>query len=219
MMQGKLDTDTSADKEMKQLLKILKSEGEAVDDSRRWAKQKKILTLLAAGSVLAFSLVAPGTARLIKLLDLKQSDEDDWRVFNRRYLRSALKKLEAQKIIEFVNEGKTSKVVLTEKGKRRVLSFKVEEMTIPKPARWDGKWRLVFYDVPKSGDKVRDYFRSYLKSFGFYPWQKSVYVHAYPCEKEIDFLRHYLGIGSEVRLIVAETIENDEVFRKYFNVS
>jgi len=213
------NSDANADKQIKELLTILKGEKEVINDAQRWVKQKKILTLLAAGSVLAFSLMAPGASRLIKLFDFKNSNEDDWRAFNRKYLRNAIRKLEEQKLVKFVTEGQVTKVVLTNNGKKRILAFKLEEMEIPKPKKWDGKWRLVFYDVPKGGDTTRDRFRSYLKSFGFYPWQKSVYLHAYPCGKEINFLRHYLGIGAEVRLVVADSIENDEVFRKYFGVS
>jgi len=41
---------------------------------------------------------------------------------------------------------------------------------------------------------------------------------AYPCIKEVAFLREYLGIGEMVRLFDVGKIENDQNFRDFFGV-
>jgi hypothetical protein len=206
------------DAQLRELLEIIKTEKEDLNKAERFEKQKMILGLLAGGSLLALALVAPGVARLGRFFRWDLSDKDDWKVFNPRYLRWALKSLEKQKYIEFKKKGDFGQVIITEKGQKRIVELNIENISISKPRVWDHKWRLVFYDIVKGGDRVRDQFRQYLKSLGFYQLQESVYLHAYHCDREIEFLRNYLGIGQEVRIIVAEKIENDEIFRKYFGV-
>lgn len=208
----------TVDSDLKELLEIVKTEKADLDKAERFEKQKLVLMLLAGGSLLALSLVAPGAARLGKFFRWDLSDENDWKVFNPRYLRWALKSLEKQKFIEFNKKGDFGQVIITEKGQKRIIELNLENISIVKPAVWDHKWRLVFYDILKGGNRVRDQFREYLKSLGFYQLQESVYLHAYHCDREIEFLKNYLGIGQEVRIIVAEKIENDEIFRKYFGV-
>lgn len=41
---------------------------------------------------------------------------------------------------------------------------------------WDGKWRLIVFDVPESKRNIRDYFRSLLKRLGFAEFQRSMWL-------------------------------------------
>ena len=41
---------------------------------------------------------------------------------------------------------------------------------------WDGKWRIVIFDIPESKRRVRDLFRRRLKEWKFRVWQKSVWI-------------------------------------------
>ena len=109
-------------------------------------------------------------------------------------------------------------VKITDAGRRRILKYSLNKLEIKKPKHWDGKWRLVSYDIPKDKYSRRDTFRAYLETWGFYPLQESVFLHAYPCEKEVGFLREYFGVGGEVRIFTVEEIEDDEPFREFFGV-
>ena len=91
-------------------------------------------------------------------------------------------------------------------------------MKIEKPKIWDGKWRIVIFDIPKHKKRARDALREKLKELGFYPFQKSVWVFPYPCEKEIQFLVELFDIWPYVNLIVAENISNDIKLRKHFKL-
>ena len=42
--------------------------------------------------------------------------------------------------------------------------------------RWDGKWRIVMFDIPESNRILRNELRRSLKKFGFLGWQQSVWV-------------------------------------------
>lgn len=183
-------------------------------------KLKRLLLLLAKGTTLVMLLAAPKSGNLFRDINWDKSDHEEWKLFNEHYLKRTLRKLEKQKIVEIDKEGNNGIVKITDRGRKRILKFGLESLTISKPSRWDGKWRMVFYDVTggRKAQRTRDTFRQYLKSVGFYPLQESVYLHAYPCEKEIEFLKYYIGIGNEVRIILAERIENDAEFRKFFGV-
>lgn len=107
---------------------------------------------------------------------------------------------------------------ITKSGRRKVLKFALDELAVEKPKIWDGKWTLISYDIPKNQKHRRAIFLEYLKAWGFYPLHESVFLHAYPCEKQVEFLREYLGIGEYVRIFTATKIENDKLFKDFFGV-
>ena len=41
---------------------------------------------------------------------------------------------------------------------------------------WDGKFRIVLFDIPESKEVIRDLFRRRLKDWGFKMWQRSVWI-------------------------------------------
>ncbi|KKU91000.1 MAG: hypothetical protein UY21_C0014G0031 [Microgenomates group bacterium GW2011_GWA1_48_10] len=202
-------------KQLSELVKLLSKEQDYLHQNARGAKMRESLLLLAGGATLATVLAMPGTAKLFKNFNWNKSDEKEWKFLNQTYLRRAIRYLHKKQLVEIEDHGNHGVVKLTGNGQRKILKFGLESIVIPKPARWDGLWRIVFYDVLHGNRTVRDKFRRYP---GFYPLQESVYLHAYPCEKEIDFLRYFLRIDTEVRIIYANKIENDEIFRQYFGI-
>ncbi len=188
----------------------------------RYATVKQILTLLGGGTVLALSIfVSPAAIMLAKpfLDEKRQRDRNSWKQFNPRYLRSTIKRLQKEKIV-MIEEIEGEKIIkLTKHGKRRILKYSLDALTIEKAGNWDGNWRLVIYDVPKRKNGLRDVFRQTLKNLGFYQLQESVWLHPYPCEGQITFLREYYGVGNEVVYIVATKLEDDLPYRTYFGLS
>ncbi|MEK7611379.1 MAG: hypothetical protein AAB486_03355 [Patescibacteria group bacterium] len=180
---------------------------------------KRILALLGLGAGLAIIAAAPGVSRLF--LPRRKTSEDylnDLKEANFSYLERTLKRLEKEKLVR-INEadGKTM-VSITTQGKRRILKYALEDLKIEKPARWDGRWTLISYDVPEKRAFLRDYLRRILVHLGFYPFHKSIYLHAYPCRPQVEFLREYLGVAASVRIFHVDRIENDGPFREFFGV-
>ncbi|TSC88258.1 MAG: PaaX family transcrtiptional regulator [Microgenomates group bacterium Gr01-1014_7] len=152
-------------------------------------------------------------------LDHKRKEEfETWKRFNIPYLRRTLTRLEKQKLVELDEKDGMQIVKITASGKRKVLKFALDELAVEKPKIWDGKWRLISYDIPGRLHRIRAILREYLKAWGFYPFHESVFLHAYPCEKQVEFLREYLGIGEYVRILKVSEIERDKEFRDYFGV-
>lgn len=191
-----------------------------IDDDileQRYAKTAEILKLVAAGLFFASSIVVPNLPRMIAPF-FKDGEKEAWKRFNIPYLKRTLYRLEKQKLIEISEKEGEQIIKVTELGKIKVLKMSLEELALKKPTIWDGYWRIIIYDLPKFLKYKRQILSDYLKAWKFYPLQESVFLHAYPCEQQIYFLRDYLGIGKYVRYIKAVKIENDEMFREFFGV-
>jgi len=119
--------------------------------------------------------------------------------------------------IKIEKKGKQIYISLTEKGKARAGWLQINDLKIKKPKKWDRKWRIVIFDISQLKKIYREAFRGKLKELGFYPLQKSVWVHPFDCEAEIELLREFFGFSEEeLRLIVAENIGNTKEFKKFF---
>lgn len=49
-----------------------------------------------------------------------------------------------------------------------------------KEIKWDGKWRIVVFDIPENKRAVRGILRNRLKLWGFTKWQQSVWASKKP---------------------------------------
>lgn len=141
----------------------------------------------------------------------------EWQKMKRRYLQDCIKEFYNDKLIDF-REGADGicRTVLTEKGKKKILSFEFDRVAIRKPKLWDGKWRIVIFDIPESKKAVRDALRRKFKSLGFYQWQKSVFIHPFDCLDEIEFLIEFFQIRPYVRFFEASRIMNESELLLYF---
>lgn len=184
----------------------------------KYAPVLSVLKLVGAGAFLAASFMAPNLPKAFKPLISDTNDYEAWKRFNFRYLKRTLQRLEKERLVEIKNEDNMQIVEITNKGRKRILKCALDELTIEKPKSWDGQWRLVSYDIPGKLKNVREIFNSYLRTWSFYPVHESVFLHAYPCVKEVGFLREYLGIGKYVRIFKVSAIENDQQFRDFFGV-
>lgn len=185
---------------------------------------KDVLLILGVTGLVASSLLIPALPMAAKpIVDYykkkkKEQEFKEWEKFNQPRLRFLLKRLYQQKVINFKNTDGQTIITLTDKGKKKVLSYQLEEIMIDKPPKWDGKWRVIIYDIRKERKILGDIFRRFLQKMQFLKLQKSVYITPYPCDEQIEFLRQYYGLGEEILYIVAQKIENEEVYKKYFGL-
>ncbi len=184
---------------------------------------KEILYLLGMGTLLIGSIVMPGLAvaagsiyRAKRRYDWEQSQKE-WKKFNLKLLRRNLKRLQNQKIVEIINESGQEVIKLTQKGHTKYLRCKLEELSL-KGRPWDGKWRLVIYDISKLKKSAQENFRRVLKQINFFPLQKSVYLMPYKCSEEIGYLREYFNLGEEVLLLEVSKLENESYYKQYFGL-
>src|SRR3990167_8974616 len=145
--------------------------------------KQKLLLLLLAGLALGL------TRSPKKYFLILKSIPKELRAMDKGNLYRVIKEFEEDRLVSY-KEEKNGKVtmVLTELGKKRALSFQLDEVSVKWPVRWDRKWRLVFFDIPEKKRAARDALRMKLKDLGFRELQKSVHISPYPCKDEIDFL-------------------------------
>jgi len=185
----------------------------------RYAPIKQILTMLTIGTGLAIVIVMPGTAPLFKSLVEKENQNwDDWKKFNLSYLRRNLERLKKQKLVEIDQKDGQTIIKITKAGKRKVLRYALDELEIPETKFWDGKWRMVIYDIPTNKRYLSDLLNQTLKNLGFLSLQKSVFLIPYPCQPQIEFLREYFNLGENVIVVEVNKIEDDKPFREYFGL-
>lgn len=110
-------------------------------------------------------------------------------------------------------------ISLTEKGRSKAGWMQIDNLKIKKPKKWDGKWRIVMFDIAQLKRVYREAFRGKLKELGFCPFQKSVWIHPFNCHDEINLLKSFFGLtDKEVRLIITEDIGRDDYFKKIFKI-
>lgn len=188
------------------------------DRTTKYAPVKDVLTLLGRGAIIASVFLAPGAAKGFADLIKDTPDYDAWKRFNPSYLRRTLKLLQKQKQIEIVYKNSKKIISLTQRGKRKILQYSLDTLSIDAPKHWDGLWRIVMYDIPKEKQKMRDPFRNMLIHLGFYPMQESVYLYPYSCFDEIEYLRQYYFLDITVQYVLVKSIENDSAYKTFFSL-
>jgi len=154
------------------------------------------------------AMIMPGSNSLYKMERNRDDFLDEiakWR------LRRSLKNLHQQGYIK--NSNKNFK--LTRKGYDQALFLLIHNLYVPIPKKWDGKWRIVIFDLPTKFSGDRNFLRRRLAGIGFIQIQKSVWGFPFPCEKEINFLIDLTDVKPFVYFLTAK-IKNDKELIKYF---
>lgn len=184
---------------------------------RRNSRPHKFLKGLAIGSgVLAISLVSPlGGARLVQ--GLIESYFRKKRFEKEIFLRD-LKNLQSRKLVDYLElENGQVEIKITKLGREMILKYNLDEIKL-KTGKWDGKWRLIIFDIPHHHKTARDAFRKKLKDLKFYPLQKSVFITPHPCEDEIDFIASIFDVRKYILVLYVDRFEGEEKLRHYFKI-
>ncbi len=173
-------------------------------------------TVLVTIGVLGFVVVAASMGNAVQLLKytpfLKKNRLKVYEVNHN------IKRLLSRGLIQIKKDKNYEYLELTEKGKSLLLKCELEGLNKSQPSKWDGKYRLVIFDISESSRRIRDDLRKIIRGFGFVYLQKSVWIYPYPCKDIIELLKKYLGIHGEVIYMEIGSIEDDEWLRKSFNL-
>lgn len=84
---------------------------------------------------------------------------------------------------------------------------------------WDGRWRLVSFDVAEPYRKIRNLLREILKDFGFARLQESLYLCPFAIESELKSYLNGTKLDRFVKIFTAEkTGEDREIAEKLWNL-
>ncbi len=175
--------------------------------------QQAILATVALSGVILVAAVAPALPMaLSKLPSMKHAQ------LRARY-RTAIGRLAALGYITFEKREGKAYARITDVGREK-LAFELEKnkLDLSKKRRWNGRWRVVIFDIPERRRKVRDRLRVLMRELGFMRLQDSVWVFPYDCEEFVALLKAELKIGAAVLYMVVEEIENDKHLREHFGL-
>ncbi|PIT96922.1 hypothetical protein COT82_00535 [Candidatus Campbellbacteria bacterium CG10_big_fil_rev_8_21_14_0_10_35_52] len=172
---------------------------------------KNILKNLAIGGILISGLAMPNIVQLLNFFGATQTNE-------RRKMLKAVERMKQKKLVRIYEKNGADIIEITELGKKKVLSYDLENIKITRPKKWDGYWRIIIFDIPEKNKKARRALNFKLKDMEFFPLQKSVFVCPFECKNEIEFVLEFFGVKRYVRQILAKNIENDEFLKNFFKL-
>jgi len=183
------------------------------------ASRKRIQDIVLAAAytttAVGVAVVAPNSVQFLKYIEKYIGPKQK---LDRR-ISQAISRLQAKGLLERVTAGSGVRLQLTKMGSAAAEKMEaMESIRVRIPTQWDGKWRIVIFDVWESRRGLRDRLRILLQKTGFVKIQNSVWVLPYDCEELFVFMRTELRLGNGVLYIVADEIEHDKKLRQHFKL-
>lgn len=176
---------------------------------------KILLFILALGATPGLVFVGSAMGNAVKILKMFDKNKK----YTKQQIKNGINYLHRKKLIEYISEkGGVTKVAITKEGKNKLRYFSIESLKLQKQNKWDGKWRLVMFDLPLKYKSVRNSLRYKLKQIGFIQLQKSVWIYPYPCTDEILFISDYYKINKYIEILTAEIMINDNKLKTHFGL-
>ena len=94
--------------------------------------------------------------------------------------------------------------------------IKLELIPIDVPAKWDGRWRLILFDVPEVKRQLRDQVRHLIKKFRCVRLQQSVWIHPFACHEQFRQIVKAYGTNRDILLIETNEVEGASQILKIF---
>lgn len=116
-------------------------------------------------------------------------------------LSQAIKRLRENDLVELLSDGELV-LRLTDRGKDRALWAKMKIVD----EKWDGKWRLVCWDIPEKRRSARNLLRQKLKQLDFQQFQKSIWGSKKNCTNELRNFIRQVGIEDWVMVVESDNI-------------
>lgn len=163
---------------------------------------KILLGLAAIGGILAIAAVAPNMFVVLDRLNKQLG------YFSKKDLDSCRPTYQKNSYFKFKKQEDSYRVELTDRGKKLFLKSFAKNFRIKETKKWDGKWWLVTFDIPRKHNSCRDLFREKLKMIGMNQLQESVFVSRYNCHEEVLFWASLYNISDFVHIAKAEFLTN-----------
>ena len=186
-------------------------ETEARNVRRLRAFQAGLLAAVAIGGVVLIAAMAPNTAQLLRYMPgYKKGARFNYQT------KTALGRLIAKGLITFEERGGKRYARVTETGERLLALESMRKGNGQKPKRWDGRWRVVLFDIPERRRGVRNRLRVFMQEYGFVRLQDSAWIYPYDCEDLIALAKANFRIGIDVLYMIVERLESDKHLREHF---
>lgn len=175
--------------------------------------QQGLLAAVAISSVVLIAATIPNAAQLLRYMPGYRKGAR----FNYQ-ARTALGRLKAKGLITFEERDGKRYARVTEAGEQVLALESMRKGSVKKPKRWDGRWRVVLFDIPERRRGVRDRLRIFMQEYGFVRLQDSAWIYPYDCEDLIALVKANFRIGTDVLYMIVEQLERDKHLREHFGL-
>ncbi len=124
-------------------------------------------------------------------------------------INRSLKGLKEAGLVENLSSDRTKYTRLTNEGKKKANSLKLESDNAILDPKWDGKWRIILLDLPESRKNERESLRYLLKKAGFVCLKNSAWISPYPFEHLFENIKKDLGLTSEIIIFTTDTMDTE----------
>jgi CRISPR-associated endonuclease Cas2 len=132
---------------------------------------------------------------------------------NKKTIYDTVYRLEEQGYLKKVEAKGRKKYIATLKGKAKILAY------LRKDKKWDGKWRIVVFDIPETKKKMRNFFREKLFDLGFRKLQESVWISPYNIADTVEELIELCDAKPYIHYLLVEELDNRDVLTKLFKLN
>lgn len=176
--------------------------------TKRVVMQHYVLAAVATAGLLGVAAVAPNALALLKNVGITPHKRHD------EVIKRATKTLVDRGFLEWSG----GLLRITPHGRHAYEMHQAYLQLKTKPRKWDGKWRVLIFDIPEGRRPARFAIRKKVLEAGFVRLQDSVWVFPYPCEEFVSLLKVHLKIGKDLLYLIADSIENDKKLRAHFSL-
>jgi len=173
---------------------------------RRTRINSAIIGTLAVSGGLAITILAPNVLGALGKIGLLPQ--------RRQAIKKSLTKLIEHGYV-VLEHGRAR---LTPKGETYAALIGEGKLAPKKPRRWDGKWRVLIFDIPERRRGTRAQIRRTLLQLGFTRLQDSVWVYPYDCEDIVTLFKVDLRVGKDLLYMVVDKMEFDAPLRQRFGL-
>ncbi len=172
-----------------------------------------LIGLAVVGAIIIVGAIAPNIFQILNKRKIFKKE------YKKNRFSNAVYYLKSQKLIQVKdNRDNTCTVELTEKGRKKVLKYDIDNIKIKPMKKWDKKWRFVMFDIPDKQRKASNALREKLKELGFSQFQKSIWVHPYIVEDEIEFITNLFNIRKFVKMGEMVNLDDDSELKSEFKL-
>lgn len=175
-----------------------------------------ILRKIATGTLSVMGATAQGIGEAVAGLYVGKYGGLRGRKFYPSDMSKVLERLKRQGYIRLASSSTGFALRLTPEGQVLLAQYELKGISIKKSKRWDGKWRVIVFDVKEQRRYLRDRVRMQLQEWGFYMLQKSVFVYPYPCEDVVELLKTGHKVRHDLLYLTVSEMPYDNKLRKHF---
>lgn len=173
---------------------------------------RAVLAMVGLGGILVIGAIAPNIFSAFAKFNKPHR-------FSEKQVHKSVYYLRKNGLIKFITKTDGASIVkITKNGQKKLVEFAIESIKPNAPSHWDGKWRMVIFDIPERFRAARESLRHKLKEFGLFQLQRSVFAYPHPLEEEVQFIAAFFDVEQYIEILTVERMLDDKALKNYFKI-